>query len=487
MSPEAGSSQQTTSHAGEVLPEQIGRYRILGRLGSGGMGVVYKAHDPHLNRVVALKMPHFQGSPESVARRVQRFQREGRAAARVLHPHVCPVLDMGEHEGCPFAVMAYVEGRSLEQRLAESGAPEDVGAAVRLLLQVLEGLAAVHAAGIIHRDLKPANILLDAAARPVLTDFGLARPEHDGEPLTSDGVVMGTPHYMAPEQATGQIDRVGPWTDVYGAGVVLYRMLTGRLPFEGPPLAVLSQIANDPVPPPSRWRPDLSPGLEAALQQALAKDPARRPGGALAFAEGLKPWASAAPTPAPTDKEEPRRASGASAGGRPSSRRRSRPLLQWQRYLAMAALLLGLGGAWEAVVFARPAEEPWQGLLFTAGTAPVTGAVIFLVIAVRWRVALTPRNLLRCAAGTEHDYPIGPLLARDILRFGIDVDCTDDLGETALQKAAQSGQSELVKVLLAHGADVTHKNQFGQTALQIAVRKDHADVVDLLRRAGATE
>src|SRR5262249_38725984 len=140
--------------------------------------------------------------------RSHRFQREARAAARVLHPHVCPVLDVGEHEGRPFVVMAYVEGRSLEQRLAEARDPQEAAAAVRLLLQGLEGLEAVHAAGVVHRDLKPANILLDAAGRAVLTDFGLARPEHDSEPLTSDGVVVGTPHYMAPEQATGRADRV---------------------------------------------------------------------------------------------------------------------------------------------------------------------------------------------------------------------------------------------------------------------------------------
>src|SRR5262249_10459405 len=163
-------------------------YRILGILGAGGMGTVYRAHDPQLDRVVAVKFPRFDGPPEEVARRIERFQREARAAAGVPHANVCPVFDVGEHEGQPYVVMALVEGESLDRRLAARGRYEVVGEALALIRQVLEGLAAIHARGIIHRDLKPANILLDQTGRVVLTDFGLARSEGEAGQLTSEGV-----------------------------------------------------------------------------------------------------------------------------------------------------------------------------------------------------------------------------------------------------------------------------------------------------------
>jgi serine/threonine protein kinase len=231
MLPTADEPQSATPPPDDPLPEQIGRYRILERLGTGGMGTVYKAHDPQLERVVALKLPRFDGPQRDRASRVQRFQREARAAAQVWHPHVCPIYDVGEHEGQPFVVMAYVEGQSLAERLAGKGRYEDVNEAVALLRQVLDDLDAVHARSIIHRDLKPSNIMIDAAGRAVLTDFGLARPESDTEHLTSDGVIVGTPAYMAPEQAAGESERIGPWTDLYSLGVVFYQMLTGRLPY----------------------------------------------------------------------------------------------------------------------------------------------------------------------------------------------------------------------------------------------------------------
>src|SRR5262249_23076625 len=207
--------------------------------------------DPHLDRVVALKVPRFDGPADQVAGRLQRFQREARAAARVFHPHVCPIFDVSEFEGRPFVVMPFIEGESLAARLHRRARCDDPVEAIRLIDQVLDALGAVHDHGVIHRDLKPGNVLLDAAGRAILTDFGLARPTDDAERLTSDGAVVGTPAYMAPEQAAGQPDRVGPWTDLYSVGVLLYRMLTGRLPFEGPGLAVLAQIVNDRPPPPS--------------------------------------------------------------------------------------------------------------------------------------------------------------------------------------------------------------------------------------------
>lgn len=192
MLPVEDQSQSAPVQLPEPGVQQIGRYRILEQLGAGGMGTVYKAHDPQLNRVVALKRPRFEGSPQERTRRVQRFQREARAAAQIWHPHVCPIYDVGEQDGQPFVVMAYVEGRSLAQRLTSQGRFGNVSEAVTLIRQVLDALQAVHAHGIIHRDLKPGNILIDAAGRPVLTDFGLARPENDAEHMTSEGVILGS-------------------------------------------------------------------------------------------------------------------------------------------------------------------------------------------------------------------------------------------------------------------------------------------------------
>src|SRR5437868_5816746 len=265
MQPTTDQTGPTVEPGNEPEPTQVGRYRILERRGAGGMGTVYKAHDPDLDRIVALKLPRFDGPARDLTVRRQRFQREARAAAKVWHPHVCPIFDVGEHDSQPYVVMAYLEGRSLAEWLAKEGRFEDLGHAVLLVRQVLDALDAIHQRGIVHRDLKPGNVMLDAAGRAIVTDFGLARPEQDAEHLTSDGLIVGTPAYMAPEQAAGQAERIGPWTDLYSLDVVLYRMLTGRLPFEGTPLAVLTKITQEAPPPPSRWRADLDAALEAIL------------------------------------------------------------------------------------------------------------------------------------------------------------------------------------------------------------------------------
>ncbi len=269
-------------------PALIGRYHILGCLGAGGMGTVYKAHDPQLNRIVALKVPRFDGPSEGLALRVQRFQREARAAACLRHPHVCPIYNVGEQDGRPYVVMAYLEGESLAKQLARLGRYEDSRQAVHVIREVLEALEAVHGHGIIHRDLKPGNVVFDAVGRAILTDFGLARPVDDTEGLTSEGVVVGSPAYMAPEQAAGQIDRVGPWTDLYSLGVILYQMLTGQVPFEGPALKVMAQILHDSPPLPSSLRPDLDPALEAIIVKAMAREPQDRFQSAHEFQETLR-------------------------------------------------------------------------------------------------------------------------------------------------------------------------------------------------------
>ena len=268
--PRRPSKHPGTTADSEPLPERVGRYQIVGRLGAGGMGVVCRAHDPHLGRDVAIKMPSFGGSEESRAEARQRFLREARAAAAVRHANVCPIYDVGEEQGRPYVVMALVEGETLGDRLRRQGRFEDQRQAVALVVQVADALAAVHEARVIHRDLKPGNILLDRAGQPFLADFGLARAD-DSEHLTSVGQIMGTPAYMAPEQASPDLGPVGPWSDQYSLGVVLYQMLTGRLPFEGSVGALIFQIGSKPAPPPSQHRPDLDADLERLLMKALAR------------------------------------------------------------------------------------------------------------------------------------------------------------------------------------------------------------------------
>jgi serine/threonine protein kinase len=268
-------------------PAVIGRYRLLKELGAGGMGTVYRALDPQLNREVALKLPHFSGPRENQAARLQRFQREAQAAARVRHPHVCPIYDVGEWQGKPFVVMAHIEGESLAQRLARSGGRLPDQEALELVRQVLDALEAIHGHGIVHRDLKPANILLDADGRALVTDFGLARSTEDREPLTSEGVALGTPGYMAPEQALGRLEAIGPWTDLYSVGAMLYQMVTGRMPFEGPAVAVLASVAHENPPPPSSLRPELDRGLESVIVKAMAREPRGRFQNARQFSQAL--------------------------------------------------------------------------------------------------------------------------------------------------------------------------------------------------------
>lgn len=283
-----------TASTREVLPEKIGRYRIIKRIGAGGMGTVYQAHDPQLDRLVAIKLPHWQISPDHLRIYVQRFLREARAAARVRHPHICPIHDVGEHEGRPFVVMAFVDGQSLSDLLhARPRAFQDPATAVRLICQVLEALEEVHAHGIIHRDLKPGNILIDREGRALVSDFGLARLEEDPEKLSVEGDLVGTPAYMPMEQAAGRLTRIGPWSDLYSLGVVLYRLVTFRLPFKGGVLAeMIWKLGNETPPAPSSLRPGLDPALEAIIMKAMARNLEDRFQSARAFRQTLEEWLS---------------------------------------------------------------------------------------------------------------------------------------------------------------------------------------------------
>jgi serine/threonine protein kinase len=272
------------------LPEWLGRYRIVGRLGGEGTGQVYRAEDPNLNRVVAIKVPRLEGPAADQAQIRQRFLREAKATAAVHHPRICPIYDVGEHEGAPYVVMAFVDGPSLASQLAKCGRYEDVREAVYVVGQVAEALAAFHAQEIIHRDVKPGNILLDREGMPVLSDFGPARPVENPDPRAAPVRLLGTPEYLSPEQVSRTSGAIGPWSDVYSLGMVLYHVLTGRVPFQGDAPQVMSSIASEQPPAPSQFRPDLDPALEAVVLKALALHREQRYASAQEFTQALAAW-----------------------------------------------------------------------------------------------------------------------------------------------------------------------------------------------------
>jgi serine/threonine-protein kinase len=256
-----------------------GRYRVLRRLGSGGMADVWLAEDTHLQRQVALKVLHRRFAQDREF--VQRFQREAESAAGLQHPNIVSVFDRGEFEGTYYIAMQYIDGPTLKQLIDRGLTPEQ---AVALIRQVLEGARFAHRKGIVHRDLKPQNVIVDGEGKAVVTDFGIARA--GVSEITQTGSVMGTPHYLSPEQAQG-FD-VTAVSDLYSIGVILYEALTGRVPFEADSAVAVAmkQVSQTPLRP-SSINPRVTPALDAAVMRALAKDPGERFQSADAFIAAL--------------------------------------------------------------------------------------------------------------------------------------------------------------------------------------------------------
>jgi serine/threonine protein kinase len=277
-----GSGLHTPAPPGPPSVEIPG-YEILGVLGRGGMGVVYKARQTSLNRLVALKMI-LSGAHAGSSER-ERFLREAAAVAQLQHPHILQIYDLGEHAGLPYFAMEFCDGGNLAGRLREKPLPADE--AVRLVEALARAVHHAHEHGIVHRDVKPANVLLTGDGAPKLTDFGLARMR-DNDALTHSGAILGTPSYMAPEQAQGKHEAVGPVTDVYSLGALLYECLTGRPPFRGGSvMETLQQVTTQNPTPPSRLA-NVSRNLDAICLRCLQKDPRKRYPTAEALAEDLR-------------------------------------------------------------------------------------------------------------------------------------------------------------------------------------------------------
>ncbi|MCG8650396.1 MAG: protein kinase [Pirellulales bacterium] len=269
------------------------RYRIIRTLGRGASAIVYLAEDRRLNRQIALKVS--RNSVEKSNSSTKRFSREAESVARLQHPNICQVYDIGNHQGRLFIAMAYVEGQSLSEWLeTESPSEFEVARIIRTLAVALEE---AHEQGVIHRDLKPANVLMNKRGEPVLTDFGLAltKSRHLSARITQPGLIVGSPAYMSPEQIRDASD-VSSSSDVYSLGVVMYQMLCGTLPFTGEIMTVIRKIALDQPEPPSSHQTGLSEAMNEICLKAIEKDPARRFSSMAEFAEALTKVIESSPT-----------------------------------------------------------------------------------------------------------------------------------------------------------------------------------------------
>jgi serine/threonine protein kinase len=259
-----------------LIGQNFERYKILERLGEGGMATVYKAYDARLDREVAIKVIRRDAfPPDQMDMLMKRFERESKSLAKLSHPNIVGVLDYGEFDGSPYLVMEYLSGGTLRERL---GKPFPWREAVQMILPIANALEYVHDRSIINRDIKPSNILMTDKGQPMLTDFGLVKlfgdEAKEGTHLTSSGTGLGTPDYMAPEQWTGETTTQ---SDLYSLGVVLYEMITGHRPYTADtPAGVLLKQATEPLPLPTRYITDLPHDVESVVLKALAKDPKNR-------------------------------------------------------------------------------------------------------------------------------------------------------------------------------------------------------------------
>ncbi|MDY0169103.1 MAG: protein kinase [Thermoguttaceae bacterium] len=285
--PSGASSATLLTRDREVqLLDKIGRFKVLQRLGAGAFGQVYRARDPLLDREVALKVPH-PATLQSETRGA-RVLTEAKAAAQLRHPNIVPVFEVAKQGDTYYIASAFIEGTTLEDAIDQRR--PDFREAAKLVMDLAGALDYAHQRGVVHRDIKPANIMLDAQGDPLLMDFGLARLEAAESKLTHDGTVLGTPAYMSPEQAGGHLGVIGPATDQYSLGVVLYELLCGSTPFSGPPAMIISLVINQEPESPRKGNPAVPKDLETICLKAMAKQREHRYASCHEMAEDLRRW-----------------------------------------------------------------------------------------------------------------------------------------------------------------------------------------------------
>src|SRR6516162_2616985 len=272
-----------------VLPRAFGPYELLEEVARGGMGIVYKARQTHVNRVVAVKL--MAAGQFAAPDFVKRFRTEAEAAASLDHPNIVPIYEVGECEGQPFFSMKFVEGGSLAARISNLEFQIAEHEAAALAAKLARAVHFAHQRGILHRDIKPGNVLLDAQGEPQLTDFGLAKLVERDSTFTRTMAMLGTPSYMSPEQARGEAKQLTTAVDVYGLGAVFYELLTGQPPFAGgTTMETVRQVLEKEPRRPSALKPGIDGDLETICLKCLEKDPARRYGSAEALGADLDRW-----------------------------------------------------------------------------------------------------------------------------------------------------------------------------------------------------
>ena len=284
-------TRNLTADGIKSLERHFGEYELLEEIARGGMGVVYKARHQKLNRISALKM--IVGGRFSSDEEVQRFQIEAEAAARLDHPGIVPIYEIGEHDGQPFFAMKFVEGGSLADRIDDVRG--DLDLAIQILAKVARAVHHGHQRGVLHRDLKPANILIDAKGEPLVADFGLAKSTTGDSDLTQSGAILGTPSYMPPEQASGKAT-VTTAADIYSLGAILYELLTGQPPYQGSsPVDTVMQVLQDPVRSPNELNATVDRDLALICMKCLQREPDHRYSSSAALAHDLENWLAGNP------------------------------------------------------------------------------------------------------------------------------------------------------------------------------------------------
>ncbi|MDC0935798.1 bifunctional serine/threonine-protein kinase/formylglycine-generating enzyme family protein [Pirellulales bacterium] len=374
---DTAASPVSNQHVVEV-GQRIRQFILLERLGQGGFGAVWKAHDASLRRIVAVKMPL---AGELTDDELRRFIREGQAAAQLSHPNIVPVYEVGRLEDSAYIVSEFIDGVTLH---AWSVAGRDLPEIIQMCAKIADAVEHAHQRGIVHRDLKPANILVDGAGEPYVTDFGLAKWADEASGLTLEGQMLGTPAYMAPEQARGDSPRVDCRADVYALGVVLYELMTGERPFSGDYAELLRAIVDDEPAPPRRLVPKISRDAETICLKAMEKDPRRRYASAQALAADLRRSA----------RDEPIVARRISSIERSLRWVRRRPWIAAALLaIVVAAISLGAAGWW------RQRYDAALGLQTIRITSDPPGAKLAFVPLDK-RTGQPQRDLVHFASGT---------------------------------------------------------------------------------------